>query len=267
MKVGNSTDTAVAAEAEVLTTSAGVGAFENLIIDFTGKLDLTKSYDQISIYGDYGNSAASTFCFDTIALASAPPPPNSSKSYLYNETIGNDPMFGAPLTVGGSSQNNNEVTTYDSTAVAAAEGTHSVAFNVPTGNGYGGGFIKFGNSVDLSAYTSVTFSLNVAALSDKNFTGFEAKLEEVATVTGKDSHGTVPAGNSLNIHDYAATAVVNGDWTSYTIPLADFTKAAGKGWDNVIIALTDIATIGFWNPNDGAGVTGTYYVDNIFFTK
>jgi hypothetical protein len=184
--------------------------------------------------------------------------------YVYSEEHGTNSMFGT-LTVSGESDHGDIVTTLDSTAVAE-EGTKSFLVTLPSGNAWGVGSLVFGSAVDLSAYTSLTFSINTAGLTNPSFTSFEIKLEEASTTTGKDSGETVPKGNSMNMHDY--TPAINGDWATYTIPLNDFKTAAGIGWDNLAIDLLDVSKIGFRNPHDTTeSLTGTFYVDDVFFTK
>jgi len=204
---------------------------------------------------------------DNVYFTPGPAVPVVTTSYLYSEANATDALFGA-LSSGGNSANKDEVTTIDSAAVAGAEGTKTTSFYVPTGNAWGGGDIAWANTADLSGYTSVTFSLNVSALSALTFTKFEVKLEEASiNPAGKDSGGAGPNGNSMNIANYASTAVTVGNWTTYTVPLADFKNILGIGYDNIKIDLKDVKNIGFWNPNNGTSLTGTYYVDNIFFTK
>jgi hypothetical protein len=65
---------------------------------------------------------------------------------------------------------------------------------------------------------------------------------------------TVQGQTELNISDYSA--VIDGDWMRYEIPLSDFSAPD----------LTDVKYLGLWNPQDSSNtlLTGFLYFDDIY---
>lgn len=130
-----------------------------------------------------------------------------------------------------------------SKAVPALEGSEVIALDPGTG-AWGGGFVQF-DPIDASAAKSIVVSINTSALSAVP-KSMEIKLEVGST------------GNSFNL--MAEKGVVNGAWTTYTVPLAQFVAGVGIGYGNAAFAdLKALKSVGFWNP----AVTGVLYVDDI----
>lgn len=135
-----------------------------------------------------------------------------------------DELVGLQVTIGLST------TTYD--------GDNAVAINFPGGN-WGGMYVNMTNTVDVSMYNAVSFVAQVPA----NVTWISFKLED-----GTNNF-------FVNLMEYATGT--DGDWTTFVIPLADFTN----------LNFTTFKTFGFWNAKDvdNAYITGTVLVDNMQF--
>lgn len=104
---------------------------------------------------------------------------------------------------------------------------------------WGGIYTILTDGVDVSGYTNLVFSIKV----DTAVTSLVVKVED-----GTNNY-------SINISNY--TAVVDGEWLTYTIPLADF----------VGVDFTNFKVLGFWHPKD---VNGSYIAcemifDNLYF--
>jgi len=77
LKVEDTQDGSISVETMVNTTMAG--AWETLVFDFTNNvsgtpaLDLTKTYDKVVVFGDFGNAASGkTFYFDDVEFGGTP---------------------------------------------------------------------------------------------------------------------------------------------------------------------------------------------------
>ena len=107
------------------------------------------------------------------------------------------------------------------------------------GLSWGGIYATLDSSIDTSAYTNIVFSIKM----DPTVTSLVFKLED-----GTNNF-------SVNISDY--TPVIDGDWYTYTIPLADF----------VGVNFQTFKVIGFWHPKDGEGnyLACVIIFDNLYF--
>lgn len=122
----------------------------------------------------------------------------------------------------------------------AIDGDQSLAYQFPGGT-WGGAWLEIENTIDLSAYTSMKFSLKVP----ESLADIEVKLE------GPNS------AHSLFMINYTPVEVSNG-FVEYTIPVADFTDL-NLAEVNIPFAL--------WNPVDADGtfVAGEFLIDNLYF--
>jgi beta-glucanase (GH16 family) len=111
-----------------------------------------------------------------------------------------------------------------------------------TGSSYGGFLFNFTLGRDISAYQTLKFSLDAAAMSQMG--NMTIELEN----PGQQKF-------AAQLSNYTPT--VNGNWATYEIPLADF-----GGVD-----LTNVLYLGFWNPRTTSGqlTFGTLYFDDIHF--
>ena len=132
----------------------------------------------------------------------------------------------------------------DSSVYAGTSG-NSIKFELPDAGGWGGGFVQNVSGVDASDYTSLSFSINVSKL-DSSVDYMEIKLEDMS------------GGNNL-VDLYSLTPVVAGNWSTYTLYLANYTN----------VTYSEFKAIGFWHPKAGGAsgtyTPGTYYVDDIKF--
>ena len=186
-----------------------------------------------------------------------PPPPAVSPDPFYIFTDATTPHV--TLTGGSSSQNGGDL--YDLADTGASgipEG--SEAMKIDVGNGaYGGGFARF-TARDLSDYTHLHFSINLAGLTPTT-TNLLIKLEHGA--------GGDYMGNTVDIAGLTPDSTSAG-WATYTIPLSDYVNVTGTGYHDTQLAdLTDVSSIGFWNPTDATPTEahGVIYVDNVYLTK
>ncbi|MCP5012891.1 MAG: hypothetical protein GY942_23180, partial [Aestuariibacter sp.] len=110
-------------------------------------------------------------------------------------------------------------------------------------NGYGGAVFEF-DAVDLSAYDTLTFTIDTSGITD--FTNLTVQMEPP---TG----GT--AGGNVLLGSYTPVAT-SGNWRTYEIPFADFNA----------VTFTGVTKLGFFNLSDSAGLTtGTIFLDDINF--
>lgn len=128
------------------------------------------------------------------------------------------------------------------TSEEAVDGAMSLVFDFPGGH-WGGGYIELESPVDLSAYTSLKFSL----YKPSELVNAEIKLESPKTNA------------TVYLKDYTGADVGKG-FVEYTIPFADFTDL-------------DVSEIkipfSMWNPQDAsdAFVTAEVLIDNLHFSK
>lgn len=125
---------------------------------------------------------------------------------------------------------------------SAIDGDRSMEFDYP-GDSWGGGYIELKNTVDLSSYSLVKFSLNKAA----EIVNAEIKLESPTTDF------------FVYLKDYSGVDVGQG-FLEYSIPLGDFT---GLNLSEISIPFS------MWNTQDADDnfVGGTVLIDNIHFSN
>ncbi|MGE4321134.1 MAG: immunoglobulin-like domain-containing protein [Acholeplasmataceae bacterium] len=107
------------------------------------------------------------------------------------------------------------------------------------GLSWGGIFATLDTTIDVSSYTNIVFSMKTSVAVDS----LVVKLED----------GT--NNNFVNISSYTPT--IDGDWATYTIPLADFTG----------VDFQTLKLMGFWHPKDDLGnyVACEIIFDNMYF--
>lgn len=126
------------------------------------------------------------------------------------------------------------------TGKATADG--STVIKAVFAGGDWGGLILKNIDYDASAYSSLLLSVNASEMS--GFANLEIKLEN--------------GGANATVNTKDLTPVVDGEWMTFTIPLASFGSTVTSG----------VKVIGLWNPKDAAGTTflaGTLYFDNVYF--
>jgi len=176
------------------------------------------------------------------------PAPAVNEVAVYSETYDNwAGTYGLASYSGGASA------TWDDTSTAkASDGTKSTAMTVPGGT-YAGVLYSYksidGGSgpVDVSDYGNYVFSIN---LGTTTIVHMAIKLE--------DANGGNHEFDLAGLSAYASTPV-NG-WTTYTIPMANYSG----------VDFTKLTTVLFGNPKDSNNTTysaGTFYVDNVYFSK
>ncbi len=128
------------------------------------------------------------------------------------------------------------------TSEEAVDGAMSLVFDFPGGH-WGGGYIELESPVDLSAYTSLKFSL----YKPSELVNAEIKLESPKTNA------------TVYLKDYTGADVGKG-FVEYTIPFADFTD---------LDVLEIKIPFSMWNPQDAsdAFVTAEVLIDNLHFSK
>ncbi|MCF8345654.1 MAG: family 16 glycosylhydrolase [Bacteroidales bacterium] len=134
---------------------------------------------------------------------------------------------------------NSTVPDEQSTAVTPVDGTYVLSVTYETGGaGWGGIAFDFG-SVDISAYTTLKFSIDTSNM--PTLAHFGIKLEDNST------------GNT-EVDLFTYTPVASGNWATYEIPLSDFPNAN----------LADLKYLGLWNPRDAgdALIFDTLYFDD-----
>jgi len=131
-----------------------------------------------------------------------------------------------------------------STAVTPFDGTYVLSLTYETGGaGWGGAAFDFG-SADITAYTTLKFSVDTSAM--PGLAHFGIKLEDNS------------AGNT-EVDLFSYTPTVSGNWATYEIPLNVFSGAN----------LADLKYLGLWNPYDSSSalIFGTLYFDDIHLTE
>lgn len=122
----------------------------------------------------------------------------------------------------------------------AIDGEQSLVYAFPGGT-WGGAYFIMDNGLDVSAYTSLKFSLKAP----ESLADVELKLESPTSA------------HSLFLVNYTAEEV-DGGYVEYTIPLVDFAD----------LDLSEVhIPFALWNPQDNAGVfvAGDFLIDNIHF--
>ena len=150
----------------------------------------------------------------------------------------NSAVYGGNNTVAtalAASSLTNGVTAFDGTDVLEIDYQN-------TGGAFGGALFNF-QGVDITAYTSLNFSINTSQIA-----GFADLTIQIEPPGGPQS------GNNVALSAYVPVATA-GDWSTYEIPLADFPGAT----------LTAVNVVGFWNARDvgGALVFGQLYLDDV----
>ncbi len=133
----------------------------------------------------------------------------------------------------------------DDTVYAGTSGS-SIKFDLTGSTEWGGGYVQNVTGVDASAYTSLSFSVNLSQLG-ANVDYMQLKLEDV---DGDD--------DPVDLYSLTPTSTT-GDWKTYTLYLANSTN----------VNYSKFKAIGFWHPRAGGAsgtyTPGTYYVDEIKF--
>jgi len=155
-------------------------------------------------------------------------------------TLGNSNGWGAAnqLTVNASSTSGSP-SLIDGTVDISITASGSTASGA-----YGGILFSYSSGLDISAYSSLVFSINASGFT--SFTDMGIKLE---SFTGGGY-------NEIALSTLTPTSIA-GAWKTYTIPLSSYS--------NVI--KTSANNLGFWNFKDSSAVqtAGTIYLDNIYF--
>ena len=113
-----------------------------------------------------------------------------------------------------------------------------------SGSTFGGAVLNFGG-VDLTAYDTLNFTVDTSGIA--GFADLTIQIEPP---------GAGAPGTNVMLSAYAPVAT-SGNWSTYAIPLADFTATD----------FAAAANLGFWNPVDGSGLAfGTLYVDDVYFS-
>jgi len=201
----------------------------------------------VAVGGNLGGAPDSTTVWpqemlvDWVRVYSAPAPSDLALA-VYSETITDLVLHPVDLGIAGGAVGIEERT---DVPVGAAEGENVLAidFDETFNEGWGGFYYAFDHEDISQPYTSLVFSLNTAEMTSPLAT-LEVKLEGGGE------------GSSVNLSAYAPAEVL-GDWSTYSIPLSDFSSAD----------LSDFTSLGFWHPKDAGGqlLGGTLYVDNIYF--
>ena len=193
----------------------------------------------ITIGGGIVDGTASGEACETVG---PPPPPPGTKLGVYSET-NTDPVLNYTVIDNfGNKVNVDE----NSATVTPFDGSVSLSLDYELGgSGFGGAVLQFGGA-DLSAYGSLSFSINVTGVVD--FGNLVVQMEPPG--------GGTP-GVFVLLADYTAVST-SGDWASYEIPLTDF---FATNFDSV-------SNLGFFNLVDsgGAFTAGTIYLDDIYYT-
>ena len=248
LKVEDSTNAGISAEKAVNTTMANT--WETLTWDFTGtSLDLTKTYDRLSLFPDFNTSpiADETFYCDDITFVTAAPltapltaaptpsPAPANVLALYNSS---GKYVNAPAPInwnppwGGTSG-------YSTVTIA---GTSSVVQKY-TGLNYAGIDGVGGSKVDVSTYTALHVDIWTP-----DATKFGVKLH-------------TPAEKAIgSLANASNPAITKGAWIGLDFPLALFTG----------VDLTNLSQM-LWLDNADFGIAGneagTFFIDNIYFYK
>ena len=126
-----------------------------------------------------------------------------------------------------------------------------------SGNGtpasFSGAIFDF-NSIDLSDYSKLVFSLNTSQF--KKFESIGVEFQDSRYAPPTVTEGAV----SVRTNSTRATLIeINGDWKTYEIPLRHY---AG-------VNMGDVVALGFFNPVDASGalIGGKLYVDDIRFVR
>jgi beta-glucanase (GH16 family) len=185
---------------------------------------------------------------DDVHLSAPPPADDSVTIGVFSETH-TDPVIalGAFINSIDFGGNNTVATPIAASAltngVTAFDGTDVLEIDYQnTGGAFGGALFNF-QGADISAYTTLKFSINTSQI--PGFANLTIQIEPP---------GGPQPGNNIALSAYAPVATA-GDWSTYEIPLADF-----PGSD-----LTAVGVVGFWNARDGgdALVYGQLYLDDV----
>ncbi len=157
---------------------------------------------------------------------------SADASALGVETVINSAIYGG----------NSVISDLNSTAVTPLAGNTVMEADYTSANAFFSGAAFALNHKDLSAYDTLTFSLNTTQFPD---------LASIAVelVDSGDSRVSVPITNY--------TPAMSGDWMTYEVPLSHY---AGVDLQNVVL-------FGFWNPVDSSNqlTSGTLFLDDILF--
>jgi hypothetical protein len=186
-------------------------------IGFSGMVDVGGGDDEITI-----GVFSETHTDPVIALG----------AFINSIDFGGNNTVATPI---AASALTNGVTAFDGTDVLEIDYQN-------TGGAFGGALFNF-QGADISAYTTLKFSINTSQI--PGFANLTIQIEPP---------GGPQPGNNVALSAYAPVATA-GDWSTYEIPLADF-----PGSD-----LTAVGVVGFWNARDGGDVLvyGQLYLDDV----
>ena len=139
-----------------------------------------------------------------------------------------------------------------SAAVVAADGSESleIDWQSPLTDEWGGTVMTFATPVDVSSYTNLVMSVNMSQLTVSGDVDLHIKLED-----------SIPTSGISYVSTHASTSTISGDWQTIKMPLSSFSG----------VNLSDLKSIGFWNPENNTYATGVQnmsgkiYFDDIYF--
>jgi len=236
---------------EAVAYSTVANQWETLRFDFE---TLNDEYNKLVLIPNHDGvmTVDETYYIDDVKYSGSlgdvipePDAPSLAMPYgIFSETVS-----GLDLATSGGTgiwTNNGMVLDTQDTAMVA-EGTEAMSFTYGTATGGGGGFVYFSDTQNESekSATSLTDATNLVFTlhSTTALTALEIKIESV--------------GGNASVDLLSYTPVIDGDWSTYTIPLADFETV---GFAEVTVPFS------MWHPNgyDG-GYTGTIYIDNVYY--
>jgi hypothetical protein len=222
LKIENLADSNI--NAEVDATSTVANAWQELSFDFSGK-DLTKSYQRIALFFDFGNAGTGVnYFFDDIQLVSGIPPIVLPLTFeTPTEIAGN---FGGATTITVDNPKNDANNA--SSKVGAC--TKSVGSQV-----WGGSYITLTDPINLTTQKKIKMKF----WSSKAGIPVLLKLENLTTA-------------SVNKEVIVNSTVVGG-WETLTFDFTSIDLSAGKTYQKVVF-IFDNAT---------AGNGTTFYFDDI----
>lgn len=222
LKLENISDANINAEVDATLTVAN--AWQELSFDFTGK-DLTKSYQRIALFFDFGNAGTGVdYFYDDIQLVSGTPPIVLPLTFETPTAISGN--FGGATTVTVDNPYNNASNT--SAKVGAC--TKSVGSQV-----WGGSYITLTSPINLSTQKKMKMKF----WSTKVGVPVLLKLENLT---------------NANINkEVIVNSTVAGGWETLTFDFTTIDLTAGKTYQKVVF-IFDNATAGSGN---------TFYFDDI----
>jgi len=181
--------------------------------------------------------------------------PAPSKLSLAESIPGSGTLNFTEILTSSNYGKNNTLVNLESNDTDAIEGDKVVKVDFSDDNSsadesYSKGFAFRFPSADLSCYKSLSLSVNSSEITD--FDDMTVQLLDSRN-SGASTDNTGRTAVQLNNYIYST----NANWTTYRIPLIDFTN----------VSLDDITRFGFWNPIDANHdlVNGTLFIDALSF--